>query len=319
MKQVVKPGAVPEAWSADALFAKAIRYAEKMIGCPSDGWDHALWSGLSLELLARAALSNLSPALLADAQSQKGSSLSDALGFPPFEAKFYPRSIGITVVLTRLRILLPDFDTELEGFCATHVGRRNDELHSGLMPYDGVHGSRWHGQYYRAVSVLLASMGYTLEEFIGKEQADIAAKEIAAAADEAAKAVLDDVSARKRVWDAKDKADQRMLTTQSIAWATKSVGHRVTCPACGSDALVVGEPIGTPKQMLKDDTITERQEHLPHWFECVACGLKIVGLSRLQVIELGDRYTKTSVYEAADYYAPDDQFADFEDDNNEPF
>lgn len=319
MKQIVKPGSVPETWSADALYAKAIRYAEKMTECPSDSWDHALWSGLSLELLARAALSNLSPALLADVTNQKWGSLANALGFPSFEAKFSPTSIGVISVLMRLRVLLPDFDTEMEGFCATHTGRRNAELHSGSMPYDGVHGSRWHGLYYRAVSVLLASMDYSLEEFIGEEQADVAAKEIAAAADEAAKAVLGDVTAHRKVWEAKDQADQEVLTTQAIAWATKGMGHRVTCPACDNDAIVVGEPIGAPQQTLQNDEITEKQEHLPHWFQCVGCGLKVVGLSRLQVIELGDRYTNTQVYEAADYYAPEDLYADFEDDNNEPF
>ena len=138
MKQIVQPGPVPEAWSADALYAKAVRYAEKITESSSDSWEHALWSGLSLELVARAALSNLSPALLADVQNQRLGNLAHALGFPPFEAKFSPTSIGTIAVLARLRTLLPDFDTELESFCATHVGRRNAELHSGTMPYDGV-------------------------------------------------------------------------------------------------------------------------------------------------------------------------------------
>jgi hypothetical protein len=290
-----------------------------MTECPSDSWEHALWSGLSLELVARAALSNLSPTLLADVQNQRWGNLAHALGFPPFEAKFSPMSIGTTVVLARLRTLLPNFDTELESFCATHVGRRNAELHSGAMPYDGVHGSRWHGPYYRAASALLASMGYTLEEFIGAEQAGIAAKEIAAAADEAEKGVLSDLAKHSRVWKSKDRAEQAALTAQAVVWATKGAGHRVTCPACGNYAIVVGEPIGAPQQTLKNDEITEVQEHLPHWFQCIACGLKVVGLSRLQVVGLGDRYTSTRVYEAADYYASEDQHANFEDDNNEPF
>lgn len=68
MKQTVVPGELPAAWSADALYKKAVRYAEKMHACASDSWEHALWSGLCLELLARAALANISPVLLADAQ-----------------------------------------------------------------------------------------------------------------------------------------------------------------------------------------------------------------------------------------------------------
>ena len=64
MKATVTPGPVPETWDAEALYNKAQRYAERMLEVESD-WEKALWSGLSLELLARAALANISPALLA--------------------------------------------------------------------------------------------------------------------------------------------------------------------------------------------------------------------------------------------------------------
>jgi hypothetical protein len=319
LTQKVIPGPTPDAWSADALHAKALRYADKMIAAPTDSWDHALWSGLCLELLARAALSNLSPALLAETKNDKWSNLAHALGFPPFEQKFSPTSIPMTAVLTRLRTLLPDFDTEMESFCSAHIGRRNEELHSGSVPYDGVNGSSWHGPFYRAASVLLSSMGYTLKDFIGDDQANVAEIEIAAAADEAARAVIGEVQAHQKVWSAKSDNDRIALRTQASAWATRSAGHRVDCPSCGSPAVVVGQPVGEPKQALKADEITETQEHLPHWFQCVACGLKIVGLSRLQVVGLGDRYLNTRVYEVAEYYAPTDDYADFEEDNNEPF
>jgi hypothetical protein len=35
------------------------------------------------------------------------------------------------------------------------------------------------------------------------------------------------------------------------------------------------------------------------------------------VVGLGDRYKKTQVYDAAEYYAPQDQDAGYEEDNNE--
>jgi hypothetical protein len=222
MKQIVKPGEVPDAWSPDTLFAKALRYAEKMNGEPTDSWEHALWSGLCLELLARAALANLSPALLAD--HQKWANLSHALGFPPFEAKFSPNSIGTAAVLMRLRTLLPDFDSELESFCVAHTGRRNEELHSGALPYDGVQASKWHGSFYRAASVLLASMDYKLEEFIGAEQAAIAEKEIEAAMDAAAKSVIGEVEAHQKVWQAKGEADKATLVARAEVWASRELG-----------------------------------------------------------------------------------------------
>jgi hypothetical protein len=317
LKQVIKPEPLAEAWLAEALYAKAIRYAEKMNASPTDSWDHALWSGLCLELLARAALANIAPVLLADPAGPNN--LLHALGFPPIEPKISPKSIGTAIVLRRLRHLIPEFDTELEGFCVTHIGRRNAELHSGELPYDRVHGSRWHGQYFRSCKVLLASMGYDLTNLVGEEAAGVAEKEIEAAADHAAKAVLGDIETFKQRWAAFSEEERTARAGRAEVWAVRSAGHRVQCPACGSPALVSGEPIGVAQRTLEDDVITERQEHLPHWFECVACGLKITGLSRLQVVDLGDRYSSTQTYEAAEYYRSDDQYADYKDDNNEPF
>lgn len=317
MKQIITPGPNPDCWSAEALYAKALRYAEKMTSAGSETWEHALWSGLCLELLARAALANISPVLLAEQRNWQN--LLQALGYTPTEPKFSPKSVSTKDVLTRLKDILPDFDTELQNFCVTHTGRRNAELHSGELPFDGVHGSRWHGTYYRACTVLLASMAYTLEEFFGAEESEVAQKEIAAAADEAAKAVIGEVEAHHRVWASKSDDERVTLSANAKTWATRHLGHRVECPSCNNKAIVIGEAIGGPQRVLEEDEITETQEHLPNWFECVACGLKFTGLSRLNAVGLGDRYTKTEFYDAAEYYAPEDPYAGFEDDNNERF
>ncbi len=162
-------------------------------------------------------------------------------------------------------------------------------------------------------------MGYGLPDYIGTDHAAAAQKEMEAAADQAAKAVHGDVETHQKAWAAKDGAEREQLTATAVAWAARSLGHRVNCPSCGSNALVVGEAVGAAKRTLDGDEITETQEHLPHWFQCIACNLKITGLSRLAAIGLGDRYTKTQTFEAAEYYATDNSYADYEDDNNEPF
>ena len=64
--------------------------------------------------------------------------------------------------------------------------------------------------------------------------------------------------------------------------------------------------------------MVETQQYLPSKFECVACQLKISGLSPLTACGLGDTFTATFTYELADYYAPNDDYAGYEDDNNEP-
>jgi hypothetical protein len=316
-KTIVAAG-VPQDWDAEALYTKAQRYIERMQHEPSDGSEHALWSSLALELLARAALSNVSPALLADTSERSWQHLFHSLGFTPTEPKFSPRSIAIGEVLKRLKDILPEFDNELEAFCTVHTGRRNAELHSGATPFDGVGAaSGWHAKFYRSCIVLLKSMGYELAEFVGEDDEAVAVKLIAAVKDETAKSTKSDVSAHQMVWFAKSDKDRKKLSISASAWAIKQTGHRVKCPACESDALLRGEPVAAPHKTIKDDQITEAQEYLPSQFECIACGLKISGLSKLNAIDLGARYKKTSVYDAGEYYAPEEDYPQYEEDNND--
>jgi hypothetical protein len=41
---------------------------------------------------------------------------------------------------------------------------------------------------------------------------------------------------------------------------------------------------------------------LPSSFECIACGLKILGLSKLSACGLGDAFSARSTYSAAEFF-----------------
>jgi hypothetical protein len=69
--------------------------------------------------------------------------------------------------------------------------------------------------------------------------------------------------------------------------------------------------------MIDDDLVVETQLYLPAKFECVACHLKIAGLSQLGACGLGNPYKATSTYDWGEYFEAYDQYAGFEDDNNE--
>jgi hypothetical protein len=249
LTKTITRGATPSNWHPEALYLKAQRYAQHMANFDSDGWEYALWGSLSLELLARAALANISPALLADTD-KSWSSLYHSLGFTPTEKKFVPKSIGTADVFKRLTAIITSFTTEHENFSILHTGRRNSELHSGELAFDGVKGSEWQPRFYETCKILLTSMGMSLEHFVGREEADVAQKLIQAAADDSAKAVRGDVEAHKKVWLSKDPDDQATLGASAAVWATRQAGHRVDCPACSSQALVIGEPVSAPVQRL---------------------------------------------------------------------
>ena len=303
-------------WSKDALLAKAQLYAEEMLSHSRDEWQFGIASTFVLEFVARAALASISPALLADAKDS--SNLYFALGRNPTAPKFIPKSVDISEVRSRLREAIPKYTAELDGFSAAHVNRRNEELHSGGMPFIDLNTS-WLPHFYETLTVLLESMGEGLAVVVGKPEAKIAEKLIAASKDESAKAVAKAIAAHKTVWSAKDKAEQQKLLKQASVWAIRQSGHRVKCPACESDSLVFGGPVSEPIRKLDGDLIIETQEYLPEKFECVACQLKIAGLSQLSACGLGATFKATSTYDAAEYYGADNtDYSGFEEDNNEP-
>lgn len=319
MKPTIKPGAILEAWHPEALFTKAQRYALKVSAPDLEDWEKALWSSLALELLARAALANVNPALLADTGDKNWQHLYSALGYPSTESKYLPKSIGTSDVFRRLTVIFAEFTEEHERFCVSHIGLRNAELHSGDPAFNGAAASSWQSKYYTSCKALLSTMCLEPKEFVDEDEAAVANKLIAAARDDSAKAVKGDVAAHAKVWEAKTQEERDSAMRAAMGWALRHIGHRIKCPSCSSVALVNGEPISPPRVKLEEHEIVETQEHLPSIFECVACGLKISGLSKLSVVGLGDRYKKTITYDAAEYYAQDQEWQGYEDDNNEPF
>jgi hypothetical protein len=311
-----KAAKLPHIWSKEALLAKAQRYAEEMLDHDRDDWRFAFWSSLALELLARAALANISPALLAE--HKDWNNLYFALGHSPKTKKFVPNSIGISEVFSRLAKILPDFDSRLEGFGILHLQHRNEEVHSGSTPFENISNSDWLPLFYESADVLMRAVGEKLELLLGRAEANTAMKLIAAAKDESAKAVEKNIQAHKTVWEAKPPAERKQLSDQAALWATRQSGHRVKCPACDSDALVFGMPLAPPNRKLKGGLIIVTQSFLPSKFECIACGLKIAGLPQLHACGLADAYKATNTYDPATFYAPDDDYPEYEEDNNEP-
>lgn len=306
-----------DAWDSSALLAKAQQYAEQMALFSKDDWQYGLWSSLCLELLVRAALTKISPALVADLSHWHN--VYFALGKLPNAKKFIPKSISISDAIKRQSEIDPAFDAELREFCLLHVERRNAELHSSETAFSGLKTSSWLPTFYRACNVLLNCLEVEPKDFWGDEEAKLADEMISASADETAKAVLKLVSAHKNVWDAKEDPEKEKATSQAEVWATRQSGHRVACPSCGNTALVFGDPVSASQQSLEDDMIKEKQEYLPSKFECIACGLKIAGLSHLNAAGVGDIYVQTSFYTPSEFYELEDPADYWEDDNNERF
>ena len=317
------PQDVPNDWASDSILNKAQVYAEVMLSFPRDDWKFALWSTLTLELLARASLATISPALVADIGSSRQHTwhnLLYSLNIQPNSTNFVPRSIDISEVFRRLQELVPNFTPELRDYCIGHLNRRNSELHSGATPFVGVGLNSWIPDYYRSCAALLEFMNDSLDRFFGSSEAQFARTVIAASQDESAKSIRRAIEAHKTVWESNSDGDKEVLIRQSSTWATRQLGHRVQCPACKCVAILTGAATAPPTKTITEDEITEKQEFLPARFECVACSLKISGLSQLSAAGLGDPYYATFTYDANEYYASypdDDEYEGYEPDFND--
>lgn len=307
-------------WSKHSFFSKAQRYAEKMLEKNHSDWEFGFWSALTLEILVRASISNISPTLVADGKDWNN--ILYALDKTPNQKKFIAKSADISDLLRRAESLFPDFTTEMLSFSLIHINKRNSELHSGSLPFDDVSSSSWMPMFYWVCKVLLESSGETLSTLFGTETAAEAEIHIEALRDASAKSVKGTIHAHTVIWNEKTEEEKEQLIAQAELLSNKHRGHRVQCPACNSVALLQGSSIGVPRNEIVDDGIVEKQSMLPSSFECTACGLKILGYSKLVACELGNTYTATNHYLPMDYFGIDieeEMRAAMFEDNNEPF
>lgn len=285
-------------WSTDALLAKAKIWSGRMHEAETNGSEQGIFSAITLELLARAALSNISPILLADEKNWRN--LSYAIGENTTAKKFTPSSIGIKEVISRLA----DYDSkntlEIQNFCALHFDKRNSEFHSGEMAFIEYESSSWLPRFYQAAEVFLNKAGSNIENFF--PEPNHVKSLIDSLSDKAAESVKGNIEAYKRVWQDKAQSEQELESKKAEVWATRQTGHRVACPACKCVALVQGTPTGPVQTKISDDEIQQKQNHIPSSFECIACGLKIVGFSKLVACQLGNTFTSTSSTAPSDFF-----------------
>jgi hypothetical protein len=314
------------AWSSEALFNKALLYVGEMESHTVEDWQFAFWSTLSLELLARAAVAFISPTLLANRKDWRN--VYHALGHPPTVKGFTPNSVATGEVLLILHALVPDFTQELYDSCLIHCAHRNAELHSGEERFRGLGTSVWLPKYYASCAVFLRSIEKNLIDFFADPKT--ADEMIVALKDTAAKAVAQEINLHIVMWRGKTADERQLASAHAATLATRNMGHRTKCPACGNTALLQGQGRGAVSTNLdeEENEIVQKQTMLPSSFECFACGLKISGLSKLSACSLGDVFTATWTFSAAEYFNlhTDEEMAEaevgpaeseWEEDNNE--
>lgn len=302
-------------WDEQLLWTKANLYIGEALE-QQGSWLFPFWATLSLELLGRAALARIHPTLLADTSGREATNLFYALNVAAKSKPTPPRSIDTSLVFARCKEVIADFTDDDVRFCIAMLSLRNEELHSGGVPFLDLRIQDWLPRYFQCCSILLAFIGKTLPDFVGDEEAEAAEKMIQALMDKTAGEVNRDIAAYKLVWDQKSEDEQVAAADRANDEAKRSEGHVVSCPSCESKALLFGEEVAPLPTQMENDEIVLRRNMLPIAFACIGCGLQIKGHNRLHAAGLGSTFVRTIRMDLVEYYGLEAEYG-LEEDFNE--
>ena len=265
-----------------------------------------LWCILALELLARATLSRISPALLADQKEENN--LLYAFGFP---GKAALSSISARLVFQRCTVICEEFSEQERKRCMKWMSWRNEELHTGHMPFENLMTSAWQPDFFRICSVLLNKNETVPENFLGPAHAARATTMVESLSQEERQ------EAHRLVKEAKEKFlglefENRMERLQSGAKTAKKVIEmkpnckEVRCPSCEGSAFILGDLIRSTTPKEEDGELIQDDVWLPTALACVACELSISGHARVAALGLGNQFVTKDFLDPRDYFNIED-------------
>lgn len=279
-------------WESNTLYNKAKLYAQRAHDEPVESALFGFWMSLSLELLARSALAQIHPVLLADPQQQDN--IQYAFGIIP---KSVPKSIQSKTLFARCSVFIPAFTDKMSGHCLIISDRRNSELHTGAAAFEGIDNSKWLPGTYEVVEVLLTHLGRDFADFLGSH-ASVAVELLKDRRDTIKKDVQTKLASARRFYEqqsVEEKARRSALVATTLEALIKKsrVMKKSLCPACNNPAMISGEIVGRGPSRISEDagTISREVRVLPNQLNCPHCSLALSSYQELKEAGLGNIYT----------------------------
>jgi hypothetical protein len=296
-------------WSYDSLWLKATLYINRALKESREGPLFPFWASLALELLARATLAKVHPALLADPQD--GENILYVFGYGHAKT---PKSIPVKTVFTRCSAIISDFTKDDVASAMVIIDRRNEELHSGGVAFQDLPTQFWLASYFRICSTLLAFQGRPLSDFLGAGEATAALKMIDVDRARTRGIVAATIANAAKAFQHFPESVQAERRTSGALLARRALGRFakvVSCPACSSEAQLEGEQITSTEPQLRDDMIVRNTAVLPTAFHCYACALKLGSHAELDAANLGGQFQQEETFDPVEYYGADVDPADY--------
>lgn len=279
-------------WATDTLYSKAKMFALRAHDEPVDSSLFAFWMSLALEMLARSALAQIHPVLLADPREQDN--IHYAFGVIP---RNLPKSIPAKALFARCSILISGFTDKMSAHCLIIADRRNSELHSGVAAFEGIDNSKWLPATYEVMQVLLTHLHRDFTDFLGVHER-VATETLRDRRDTIKKDVQEKLAAARRSYSAQSTEEKQKVSAKAMAttesWLKgQRLRRKLNCPVCGNDAVMSGETVGRSPVRIDEDANTIRREIrvLPNRLRCGFCSLSLTSYQELKEADLGSIYT----------------------------
>ena len=280
-------------WSEDEYWSKGQLYIRRSQLAQSEEGLSAFWMALAMEFIARAALSKVSPVLNADPQQVEN--ILFALGF---EGAGNPKTVPLHSVFLRCVRVVDGFEDPHRKFCDFLGVQRNEELHSGGLPFENLKLQDWLQSYYEVLDILCRHLERNLDDLLGQEESEGAREMLKSNAEGLQSSVKQSIAAHKRVFDGKSEEDKQQLHSDALIHSLS--GSRVTalsdlvvCPACFCRGLLTGRPVRRSRPYYEDESLLEDVTGLSETYSCHACGLNLPTASQIRWSGIEPQFTVT--------------------------
>lgn len=295
-------------WTHELLWQKAARYFQRAQLLPRDSTEFGLFSAVSIEFLGRSALASVHPSMLADPGDD------NILYACSVVSVKNPRSVQAKTVFVRCKHVIEAFTKDDFTSVMLLIDMRNEEVHSGGLPFETLEPGKWLPGYFRAGKKLAEFQGRSIEAWLGNLEAGVANKVLRGAEETLIGKIKKRVGAHATIHDEltdKDRIAKQALVDETMDASRWTRGQKiVSCPACKSKCLLTGEEIRRSEPVLdEDEEICVEVTVLPTVLECCCCSLHLASNDELNVVELGGLFTFRECTSPIEYYARD--FADY--------
>ena len=214
-----------------------------------------------------------------------------------------PRSIPAHSVYARLQRIVPGFGKAERELCEYLSILRNEELHTGGLPFETLKEVDWIGRYYAVCELLCNFLGRELSDYLGDDKAKSAGLLIQATTENIKKSVLDTIADRRRWFEQQTQEKQQELSARAELITKVSPAENSTarnCPACARPGILQGTLIMEHAPRYDDGQLLVNQELLATTFSCSSCELDLSTLGEIVHAGIEPRFAKdrtTSLHE----------------------